>query len=353
MKLSIVILNWNGAAYLQRFLPFLLQHTPTDHVEIVVADNGSTDHSLEVLERDFPSVQTLVLDRNYGFAEGYNRALSRLNGSDYYLLLNSDVEVTPGWLQPMLSYMDTHADVAACQPKVLSWHQRTHFEYAGAAGGYMDRWGYPFCRGRVLGVLEEDKGQYDTTADVFWATGACLLVRAADFWAAGGLDAAFFAHMEEIDLCWRLRSRGRRVVCVPQSVVYHMGGGTLSAESPRKTYLNYRNNLLMLYKNLPKGDWRKVMLLRYFLDYLSAFHLLLTGRFSNAVMVFKARHDYKRMRSAYAAVRQANLQQTINFPIREIMPRSLVLRYYLCGENTYNKLMARCLKETCNEKEMK
>ena len=189
MRLSIVILNWNGSAYLQRFLPVLLRHTPADGVEVVVADNGSTDDSLDVLERGFPSVRVMPLERNYGFAEGYDKALFRLE-SDYFLLLNSDVEVTEGWLQPLLDYMDAHRDVAACQPKIRAFHRRTHFEYAGAAGGFIDRLGYPFCRGRVLGTVEEDRGQYDAACDVFWASGACLLVRAKDFWEAGALDAA-------------------------------------------------------------------------------------------------------------------------------------------------------------------
>lgn len=337
MRLSIVILNWNGSAYLQRFLPVLLRHTPADGVEVVVADNGSTDDSLDVLERGFPSVRVMPLERNYGFAEGYDKALFRLE-SDYFLLLNSDVEVTEGWLQPLLDYMDAHRDVAACQPKIRAFHRRTHFEYAGAAGGFIDRLGYPFCRGRVLGTVEEDRGQYDAACDVFWASGACLLVRAKDFWEAGALDAGFFAHMEEIDLCWRLRSRGRRVVCVPQSVVYHVGGGTLAAESPYKTYLNYRNNLLMLYKNLPEGDLRRVMRCRYVLDYLSALHLLLTGRFRNAAMVFKARHDYKRLRPKYASKRHENMQLAVVRSIPEVFPRSLILRYYLHGANTFRKL---------------
>ena len=309
-------------------------------MEVVVADNGSTDDSLDVLERGFPSVRVMPLERNYGFAEGYDKALFRLE-SDYFLLLNSDVEVTEGWLQPLLDYMDAHRDVAACQPKIRAFHRRTHFEYAGAAGGFIDRLGYPFCRGRVLGTVEEDRGQYDAACDVFWASGACLLVRAKDFWEAGALDAGFFAHMEEIDLCWRLRSRGRRVVCVPQSVVYHVGGGTLAAESPYKTYLNYRNNLLMLYKNLSEGDLRRVMRCRYVLDYLSALHLLLTGRFRNAAMVFKARHDYKRLRPKYASKRHENMQLAVVRSIPEVYPHSLILHYYLHGANTFRKLTGR------------
>lgn len=339
MKLSIVILNWNGSAYLQKFLPALLRHTPLGDVEVVVADNGSTDDSLAMLARKFPQVKTLALEQNYGFAEGYNRALFRLESSEYYLLLNSDVEVSEGWLEPMLNYMDEHKQVGACQPKIRSYHQKDFFEYAGASGGFIDRLGYPFCRGRVLGKLEKDNGQYDDIADIFWATGACLLIRSEVYWQVGGLDAAFFAHMEEIDLCWRLRSRGYGVVCVPQSMVYHVGGGTLNAESPYKTYLNYRNNLLMLYKNLPDEDLRQVMALRYFLDYLSALHMFLTGRFRNAFQIFKARHDYKRMRPKYLSKRRENLQLSIAPPpLPGMLQGSLLFQFYLRGKHTYSIL---------------
>lgn len=228
MRLYIVILNWNGSAYLQRFLPVLLRHTPADGVEVVVADNGSTDDSLAVLGRDFPTVRVMPLERNYGFAEGYNKALFRLE-SDYFLLLNSDVEVTEGWLQPLLDYMDGHDDVAACQPKIRSCHRRTHFEYAGAAGGFIDRLGYPFCRGRVLGTVEEDRGQYDDARDLFWVSGAAFCCRADVFRALGGFDDDFFAHMEEIDLCWRLQLMGWRLRVVPRSRVWHLGGGSVGS----------------------------------------------------------------------------------------------------------------------------
>ena len=338
-RVAVVILNWNGRELMRRFLPSVVANTP-DWADVIVADNGSTDGSIEMLEQEFPSVGILCLDQNYGFAEGYNRALDRIE-HPYCVLLNSDVEVTPHWLDAPIHLLDTDPTVAAVQPKILAWHDKQRFEYAGAAGGFIDRLGYPFCRGRVLGTVEEDRGQYDAACDVFWASGACLLVRAKDFWEAGALDAGFFAHMEEIDLCWRLRSRGRRVVCVPQSVVYHVGGGTLAAESPYKTYLNYRNNLLMLYKNLPEGDLHRVMRCRYVLDYLSALHLLLTGRFRNAAMVFKARHDYKRLRPKYASKRHENMQQAVVRSIPEVYPHSLILRYYLRGAKTFRKLMGR------------
>ena len=241
-KVAVVILNWNGEEMLRRFLPGVLAHT---QAEIYVADNASTDKSLELLSVDFPAVKTILLERNYGFAEGYNRALAQIE-AEYFVLLNSDVEVKDDWISPMLQYLDTHPEVAACQPKILSWHAPDKFEYAGAAGGYMDAWGYPYCRGRIMNTVETDEGQYDTVAPVFWATGAALMVRSAVYHEVGGLDARFFAHMEEIDFCWRLRSRGYDIVCIPSAVVYHVGGGTLPKENPNKTYLNFRNNLLML-----------------------------------------------------------------------------------------------------------
>ena len=281
---------------LRRYLPSVVEHTTLPDCEIVVADNGSTDNSLEVLRTAFPSVRTLVLDRNYGFAEGYNRALAGTE-STYTVLLNSDVEVTEGWLEPLLAFMDTHPDVAAVQPKIRSWLHRDRFEHAGAAGGFINALGYPYCRGRVLWHVEQDKGQYDTPAEVAWTSGACMCVRTAVYKDCGGLDAAFFAHMEEIDLCWRMRNKGWRLVCLPQSIVYHLGGGSLNYESPRKTYLNHRNNLLMIYKN-KQHPWG-VLFIRFFLDYAAAFFYLLQGRPQACKAVFTARRDYRRMRKTY------------------------------------------------------
>ena len=301
---------------LQRYLPSVIQHTPqTDDIEVVVADNGSTDNSVQVL-LSFPSVRVVPFNTNYGFAEGYNRALQQID-STYTVLLNSDVEVTAGWLDPLLDYMDAHPDVAACQPKIRSWLHKERFEHAGAAGGQMDYLGYPYCRGRIFGKVEEDKGQYDTIADIFWASGACMCVRTQAYKEAGGLDDGFFAHMEEIDLCWRLQCRGWKVVCVPQSMVYHLGGGALNYESPGKTYLNFRNNLLMLYKNLPENRLRKVLFCRWWLDYMAALQLLLTGKPRHAWAVCKARHDYRKMRqsSSMRQKREQNLQlATLPYP---------------------------------------
>lgn len=334
-KLSIVILNWNGAEMMRRFLPSVLQHST--EAEIVVVDNGSTDDSLQMLSQDFPSVRQVVLDKNYGFADGYNKGLKEIE-AEYYLLLNSDVEVRKGWLKPMLAYMDSHPDVAACQPKLLCQWSPSDFEYAGACGGYIDALGYPYCRGRVMGTIESDKGQYDNIAPILWATGACLLVRANDYWQAGGLDGRFFAHQEEIDLCWRLRSRGRGIVCVPQSVAYHLGGGTLPQGNPRKTFLNFRNNLLLLYKNLPQERLHKVMRIRFWLDALASIQFLLTLQWGSFLAVWKARKAFRQMRPDFKKDREENLRQTKLSPVPEQSTFSLLWQYYVKGRKTYHDL---------------
>lgn len=336
---AIVILNWNGASMLRRFLSSVLSHTPSELATVIVADNGSTDDSLAVLATDFPTVEVIRLERNYGFAEGYNQALKRV-GEDYayYLLLNSDVETPENWLQPLLEYMDAHPDVAACQPKLRAEHTRTHFEYAGAAGGYIDTLGYPFCRGRIFDIVEEDCGQYDSVADVFWATGAALLIRSKTFWEVGSLDGRFFAHQEEIDLCWRLRSRGYRIVCVPQSVVYHVGGGTLPKENPRKTFLNFRNNLLLLYKNLPERRLCRVLFMRFWLDALASFVFLLKGEGRSFLAVWQGRGAFRRMKADFVADRAANVKAAVVDPIPEMLDGSLLFNYYFKGKKTFSAL---------------
>lgn len=322
---------------LRTFLPSVVRFSEADGAVVYVADNGSTDGSVDMLRTHFPTVRLIELTQNYGFAEGYNRALQQVE-AEYVVLLNSDVEVTEHWLQPLEAYLDTHAEVAACQPKIRSWHRRTQFEYAGAAGGFIDRWGYPFCRGRVMAVVEEDHGQYDEVMPVFWATGAALFIRRADYLQAGGLDARFFAHMEEIDLCWRLRAQGRLLVCVPQSVVYHVGGATLKKESPRKTFLNFRNNLLMLYKNLPDYELKTVMRVRCVLDYVAALSFLLQGHVANARAVYQARCSYASLRSGYAESRQANLKRTTHPHIPERFSGSILVQYYLRGKKLFSSL---------------
>ena len=260
--------------------------------EVIVADNGSTDDSLKVLREEFPGVRTIVLDRNYGFAEGYNRAIDQVD-SEYVVLLNSDVEVPEGWLEPLLRYMDEHPDVAAVQPKIHSWEHKERFEHAGAAGGFLNWLGYPYCRGRKLWHVEEDHGQYDSVAEVDWTSGACMCVRTSVYKELGGLDASFFAHMEEIDLCWRMRNKGWRLMCIPESTVYHLGGGSLHYDNPRKNYLNHRNNLLMIRKNMHRPGL--VLFLRFFLDYTAALFYLLQGRPKSCMAVYEARRDYHRM----------------------------------------------------------
>lgn len=335
-QVAVVILNYNGSQMLRRFLPSVLANSPES--EIIVADNASTDDSVAVMRNEFPSVPLLLLDKNYGFAEGYNRALQQVD-AEYYVLLNSDVEVAEGWLAPLLEYMNVHEDVAACQPKLLSQKEKHLFEYAGAAGGFLDRYGYPFCRGRIFDAVESDEGQYDTITDLFWATGAALMVRSADYWSAGGLDGTFFAHMEEIDLCWRLRSRGKSIVCIPQSMVYHVGGATLNKENPRKTYLNFRNNLLMLYKNLPKEELRPVMCVRWCLDMLAALQFLLKGEWGNVRAVFRARRDYAAMRPDYQTLRADNLSKMVQSDLPERFSWSLLWRYYARGIRRFSQLV--------------
>ena len=328
MRTAVVILNWNGEKFLNQFLPVLLRNTQLPGVDIYVADNASTDNSLSLIEEQFPTVKTLLLDKNYGFAGGYNKALAQIN-ADYFVLLNSDVEVTENWLQPLLNYMNENADVAACQPKIKSFYNRDYFEHAGASGGFIDYLGFPFCRGRVVGTAEMDRGQYDTVIDVFWATGACLLIRSELYNQVGGLDDEFFAHMEEIDLCWRLKSRGRRIVCNPQSVVYHIGGGTLKTEHPRKTYLNFRNNLLMLYKNLPHKSLKKTFDVRFYLDNLAAFHMLLQGKIQNLKAITDARTDFRNMQADFAEKRKENILKSVQSTFQEISQSSLLYEFYI------------------------
>lgn len=337
-KVSVVILNWNGAEMLRTFLPSVVKYTNPELAEVCVADNGSTDNSVDIVRNEFPSVRLISFKENYGFAEGYNKVMDNVD-TDYVVLLNSDVEVTEGWIEPILSYMESHKDVAACQPKILSYHDKKKFEYAGASGGYIDKYGYPFCRGRVFDFLETDNGQYDTPADIFWASGAAMFVRRDVYVSVGGLDPKFFAHMEEIDLCWRLLSRGYRLVCIPESKVYHVGGATLKKENPKKTYLNFRNNLLMMYKNLPSDELRKVMIVRCFLDYLAVVFYILKFDFSNAFAVVKARKDYSSMRKDFKSLRDENLRQTKRSKLKFRYDFSLILQSKIFGKTTYSRLV--------------
>lgn len=336
-KLAIVILNWNGAAMLRQYLPSVLQYS-RDEAAVYVADNASTDDSVAMLREHFPEVRLILLEKNWGFAEGYNKALAQVD-AEYYLLLNSDIEVTHHWLTPLIEYMDAHPDVAACQPKLLSIADRDMFEYAGGSGGFLDRYGYPFCRGRVFQTVERDNGQYDQVADVLWATGAALFVRARIYNNVGGLDGRFFAHCEEIDFCWRLRLLGHRVVCLPDSQVYHVGGGTLPKTNPMKTFLNFRNNLTMLYKNLSDDELRHVMRWRWWLDYLAAWQmLLLEHNVADFKAVYRARRAFKRWRKDFEADRRQIQHSRQLKEIPEQRRFSLLWQYYVKRRRCYSDL---------------
>ena len=320
---------------MRRFLPGVIANSP--EARVFVADNASSDGSLEMLSADFPTVSQIVLDRNYGFADGYNQALRQVE-AEYYVLLNSDVETPHQWLAPLLQYMEANPDVAACQPILRCQWNKEYFEYAGAAGGYLDSLGYPYCRGRLMATVEKDYGQYNTIAPVMWATGACMMIRSQDYWQVGGLDGRFFAHQEEIDLCWRLRSRGRGIVCIPDSIVYHLGGGTLPQGNPRKTFLNFRNNLLLLYKNLPQERLEPVMRIRFWLDALASLKFLLTFQWGSFLAVWRARREYHRIRADFQQDRDRNLAFGILSPVPEQSTFSLLYQYYVKGRKKYSQL---------------
>ena len=327
-NVAIVILNWNGRSMLERFLPSVTAHS--SQADIVVADNGSTDDSVAFLQQHYPQIQLVLLDTNYGFAEGYHKALGALDAKyDYYVLLNSDVECTPGWIEPVVEMMEAQPDIAIAQPKLLMYDQKDTFEYAGGAGGFIDRYGYPFCRGRLFSTLEKDHGQYDDPCDIFWATGACMFVRASVWNELGGLDGDFFAHMEEIDFCWRTHLAGYRVSYCPQSAVYHVGGGTLPKSSPFKTELNFRNNLSMLYKNLPLERRWKVLFMRMWLDRVAAVKFLLEGHRGEYLAVRKAHRQYRAWKPALREKRQKN-------GTHQVPPE-----YYLLGRKYFTALKGR------------
>jgi GT2 family glycosyltransferase len=284
-RVAVVILNWNGRSFLEKFLPMVVNYS--SNAQIIVADNQSTDDSMVLLKEKFPQVRIIANAENGGFAMGYNIALKQVT-AEYYVLLNSDVEVTEYWIDPIIKLLDENQHIAACQPKILDYKQKNRFEYAGAAGGFIDKYGYPFCRGRIFNVLEEDKGQYDVAKEVFWATGACMFVRANAFWKAGGFDNDYFAHMEEIDVCWRMKNLGYQIYVEPKSFVYHVGGGTLNKLSPRKTFLNFRNNLITLTKNAAQPFLIVKIIYRMILDGVAAFKFLIEGSGTHFMAVLKA-----------------------------------------------------------------
>ena len=297
--IAVIILNWNGEKLLHEFLPSVVENTDTEIAQVIVADNGSTDGSVEILKKEFPSVELIDYPINHGFAKGYNLALEACRQYEYCVLLNSDVAPAHGWVNHLYEYMQANHSVGACQPKILSYAHKNRFEYAGACGGFLDKNGYPFCRGRIFDVCETDTGQYDEPMNVFWATGAALMVRTNVYLQAGGLDPLFFAHMEEIDLCWRIHLLGYDVAAVPSAAVYHLGGGSLPASNPKKTYLNFRNNLLMLHKNLPDATRRRKLLRRRLLDTLAWAKFVATLDFKNAAAVWRAHRDFASMRKNY------------------------------------------------------
>ena len=336
-KVAIVILNWNGQKMLAKYLPNVIEYSRQD-AEIWVADNSSSDGSMHLLETQFPQVKTIVLEQNFGFAEGYNRALKQID-AEYYVLLNSDVEVSHHWLTPLIEFMDSHQQVAACQPKLLAEYDKDSFEYAGACGGFLDKYGYPFCRGRIFDTVERDNGQYDYQQEILWATGACMMIRSKDYWTAGGLDGRFFAHNEEIDLCWRLRLMGRKIYCIPESEVYHVGGGTLPKSNPMKTYLNFRNNLTMLYKNLSDTELAHVMRMRRFLDYLAAFETLVLKRnWGDFKAIFKARRAFNVWKHEFDEDRRKIQASRVKEEIPQVYNLSIIWQYYAKGKKLFSQL---------------
>lgn len=345
MKVAIVILNWNGRGMLERFMPSVVKYSHRQHfsvldtdfdTEVVVADNGSSDDSLTFLQQNYPDVPLVLLDHNYGFAEGYNKALAQVE-ADYYVLLNSDVECTPRWIEPVIRIMDANSRIAVMQPKLLMYDSKDTFEYAGGAGGFIDSYGYPFCRGRLFSTLETDHGQYDDDCDIFWATGAAMFVRASVWRELGGLDADFFAHMEEIDFCWRVHNAGYRVAYCPQSTLYHVGGGTLPKSNPFKTQLNFRNNLSMLYKNLPDERRDKVLRLRMFLDRVAAVKFLLEGHLGEYRAVRKAHKEFRAWRETLKEKRAAIKPHAVS----QVYQGALLIEYYLLRRQTFTQLRGR------------
>jgi hypothetical protein len=333
-KTAVVILNWNGKTFLEKFLPTLVNNTPAE-ADIWVIDNNSTDDSLLLLKQNFQTVKTIELDKNYGFAGGYNKGLGQINAK-YFLLLNSDIEVPENWLYPLVEMMENNPDIAVCGPKLLSYEQKNHFEYAGAAGGFIDRFGYPFCKGRIFDTCEEDKGQYNQASDCFWISGAALMIRSEIFNKVGGFDDDFFAHQEEIDLCWRIQNLGYRIVCEPKSFVYHVGGGTLPKSNPFKTYLNFRNNLFLIQKNMPKYKRHRVLLSRFALDHIAAWRMILQGKFKEYFAVVKAYLHF------WFNIRKMGKKRKLIKPkspkyLTGYYPKSIVVDYYVKGKKTWGR----------------
>lgn len=335
MKVAVVILNWNGRHYLERFLPSVLKYSC--NAEVIVADNNSTDDSVIFLQNNFPSIAVIQLSKNEGFCTGYNCALQVIE-ADYFVLLNSDVEVTEGWMEGIINFMISNPEIAACQPKIKCYQRKNFFEYAGAAGGFIDYLGYPFCRGRIFETLEADKGQYNDLTEIFWATGACMFVKSSVFKEAGGFDDDFFAHMEEIDLCWRIKGLGYKIFYYGQSEVYHVGGGTLSKLNPYKTYLNFRNGLILIYKNLPEKDLFKIVFMRMILDGVAGLKFLMNGSIKHFWAVLQAHfyfyRNFKKLKKKRETTQNRRKVQTLN----EILNKSLVWEYFIKKKKHFHQI---------------
>ncbi len=336
-KVAIAILNWNGQELLQKYLPSVIKYSKLPEVSIYVIDNGSTDNSISFIEANFPTVKIVSLNNNYGFAGGYNKGLEQINAK-YFILLNSDVEVTENWLEPMITLLDNNNNIAACQPKIKSYLNRDEFEYAGAGGGFIDKYGFAFCRGRLFNVYEKDNGQYNDQTDIFWAAGACLFIRSETYFKAGGLDDDFFAHMEEIDLCWRVLSMGNRIVYEPNSEVFHLGGATLSKTNPHKLFLNFRNNLFLLYKNLPQNRLYKILFVRMLFDGVAAFKFLFSFEFRNFWIVFVAHIQFYLSIKKLNPKRKINKMHAVTFSHSTIYNKSIVADFFLRKKKYFSDL---------------
>ncbi len=336
IKVAVVILNWNGEKFLENFLPSVIACN-TFYSKIILADNASTDNSVAYVRKNFPTIEIIQNASNGGFAKGYNDALKHVE-AEYYILLNSDVEVTPGWIDNVIQMMNDDPSIAACQPKIRAYHDKKMFEYAGAAGGFIDKYGYTFCRGRILERLEVDMGQYDDAREIFWATGACLFIRSACYHKVHGFDEDFFAHMEEIDLCWRLKNLGYKIMYCPASIVYHVGGGTLNKANPKKTYLNFRNNLILLCKNHSSQYLFAKMCLRLILDGIAAFKFLAEGEFKHFSAVFKAHKSFYRTLPATLKKRRESIKQIKQYATTAVYLHCIVFDFYLRGKKTFKEI---------------
>lgn len=344
-KIAVVILNWNGVELFDKFLPSVIRNSTNKNVEIYVADNGSTDHSVQYLSENYPTVKLIELNKNLGFAEGYNQALKQIK-ADYFVLLNSDVEVTPHWIEKCMQLFETNEKIAAVQPKILSSEKPHLFEYAGAAGGFIDKFGYPFCRGRMLNQMEADVSQYNQVSPIFWASGACMFVKADAFRKVGGLDGDFWAHMEEIDLCWRLKSRGYEIWYQPESVVFHLGGGTLSYGSPQKVYLNFRNNLWMLFKNLPRNQFKRIFFTRMILDGVAAIKFIAGFHFRSFWGVLKAHLGFYKNLGKLIRKRKETQKQVLVEYHNEVYTKSIMWKFFIQKKRKFSALDFNPVPET-------